>query len=87
MALILPLALRKTSSTKESKLLGHVGGEEVLLVRSGRDFFAIGAHCTHYRFKRDGRTLALASTFGDHESLQVKHALETAAEDLALGRR
>ncbi len=30
------------------KLLGHVGDEDVLLVRSGSEIFAIGAHCTHY---------------------------------------
>ncbi|NOJ47026.1 FAD-dependent oxidoreductase [Bradyrhizobium archetypum] len=29
-------------------LLGHVGDEEVLLVRSGPEIYAIGAHCTHY---------------------------------------
>jgi NADPH-dependent 2,4-dienoyl-CoA reductase/sulfur reductase-like enzyme/nitrite reductase/ring-hydroxylating ferredoxin subunit len=29
-------------------LLGHVGDEEVLLVRSGARIFAIGAHCSHY---------------------------------------
>jgi NADPH-dependent 2,4-dienoyl-CoA reductase/sulfur reductase-like enzyme/nitrite reductase/ring-hydroxylating ferredoxin subunit len=33
---------------KDDKLLGHVGDEEVLLVRSGGEFFAIGAHCSHY---------------------------------------
>jgi NADPH-dependent 2,4-dienoyl-CoA reductase/sulfur reductase-like enzyme/nitrite reductase/ring-hydroxylating ferredoxin subunit len=33
---------------KDDKLLGHVGDEEVLLVRSGADIFAIGAHCSHY---------------------------------------
>ena len=32
----------------DDKLLGHVGDEEVLLVRSGGEFFAIGAHCSHY---------------------------------------
>jgi NADPH-dependent 2,4-dienoyl-CoA reductase/sulfur reductase-like enzyme/nitrite reductase/ring-hydroxylating ferredoxin subunit len=31
-----------------STLLGHVGDEEVLLVRAGSEIFAIGAHCTHY---------------------------------------
>src|ERR1700720_3745036 len=29
-------------------LLGHVGDEDVLLVRSGTEIFAIGAHCSHY---------------------------------------
>jgi len=29
-------------------VLGHVGGEAVLLVRDGRALFAIGAECTHY---------------------------------------
>ncbi|SDN80905.1 FAD-dependent oxidoreductase [Afipia sp. GAS231] len=29
-------------------LLGHVGDEEVLLVRSGAGIFAIDAHCSHY---------------------------------------
>ncbi|MGA8694009.1 MAG: FAD-dependent oxidoreductase [Xanthobacteraceae bacterium] len=31
----------------DGKLLGHVGDEEVVLV-SGDEIFAIGAHCTHY---------------------------------------
>jgi nitrite reductase/ring-hydroxylating ferredoxin subunit len=29
-------------------LLGHVGDDEVLLVRSGPEIFAIDAHCSHY---------------------------------------
>jgi apoptosis-inducing factor 3 len=29
-------------------LLGRVGGDDVLLARAGADFFAVGAHCTHY---------------------------------------
>src|SRR3984957_12809083 len=30
------------------KLIGHAGGEQVLLVRRGEEIFAIGALCTHY---------------------------------------
>jgi NADPH-dependent 2,4-dienoyl-CoA reductase/sulfur reductase-like enzyme/nitrite reductase/ring-hydroxylating ferredoxin subunit len=33
---------------KDGKLLGHVGEQEVLLVRSGSEIFAIDAHCSHY---------------------------------------
>jgi NADPH-dependent 2,4-dienoyl-CoA reductase/sulfur reductase-like enzyme/nitrite reductase/ring-hydroxylating ferredoxin subunit len=33
---------------KDDKLLGHVGDEEVLLVRSGNEIYAVGAHCSHY---------------------------------------
>jgi nitrite reductase/ring-hydroxylating ferredoxin subunit len=29
-------------------LLGHVGEEEILLVRSGAEILAIDAHCSHY---------------------------------------
>lgn len=32
----------------DGTLVGHCGGEEVVLVRSGDDIFAVGAHCSHY---------------------------------------
>ena len=34
------------ADSRDGKLVGHVGNEEVLLVRSGSELFAIGAHCT-----------------------------------------
>ena len=36
------------SDFKDDKLLGHVGDDEVLLVRSGSEIYAVGAHCSHY---------------------------------------
>ena len=33
---------------KDGKLVGHVGDEEVLLVKIDADIFAVNAHCTHY---------------------------------------
>ena len=32
---------------------GHVGEDEVVLARSGSEFFAVGARCTHYRGRLD----------------------------------
>jgi NADPH-dependent 2,4-dienoyl-CoA reductase/sulfur reductase-like enzyme/nitrite reductase/ring-hydroxylating ferredoxin subunit len=36
------------SDFADGRLVGHVGDDEVLLVQSGAEIFAIGAHCTHY---------------------------------------
>ena len=36
------------SEFSDTTLLGHVGDDEVLLVRSGSAIFAIDAHCSHY---------------------------------------
>jgi NADPH-dependent 2,4-dienoyl-CoA reductase/sulfur reductase-like enzyme/nitrite reductase/ring-hydroxylating ferredoxin subunit len=36
------------SDLVDGRLVGHVGDEEVLLVQTGSELFAIGAHCTHY---------------------------------------
>ena len=33
---------------KDGMLVGRVGDNEVLLVRAGEEFFAVGTHCTHY---------------------------------------
>src|SRR5215468_10035373 len=33
---------------KNDMLLGHVGDQDVLLVRAGSELFAIDAHCSHY---------------------------------------
>src|SRR5688572_27205932 len=30
-------------------VLGRVGDDEVVLARAGSEWFAVGAHCTHYR--------------------------------------
>src|SRR6516162_5093461 len=31
-----------------TSLLGHAGGEAVLVARHGSDYFAVSANCTHY---------------------------------------
>jgi NADPH-dependent 2,4-dienoyl-CoA reductase/sulfur reductase-like enzyme/nitrite reductase/ring-hydroxylating ferredoxin subunit len=36
------------SDFSSAMLLGHVGDEDVLVVRSGSEIFAIDAHCSHY---------------------------------------
>ncbi|MDN5005107.1 FAD-dependent oxidoreductase [Bradyrhizobium sp. GCM10027634] len=36
------------SAFKDGKLLGHVGGEDVLLVQAGSEIFAIEPLCSHY---------------------------------------
>jgi NADPH-dependent 2,4-dienoyl-CoA reductase/sulfur reductase-like enzyme/nitrite reductase/ring-hydroxylating ferredoxin subunit len=45
----LTLGVAQDELADGAKLLGHVGEEEVLLVRSRSNFFAVGAHCTHYQ--------------------------------------
>jgi NADPH-dependent 2,4-dienoyl-CoA reductase/sulfur reductase-like enzyme/nitrite reductase/ring-hydroxylating ferredoxin subunit len=44
----LALGIAKHQIAEGQKLLGHVGENEVLLVRRGTEFFAVGARCTHY---------------------------------------
>jgi NADPH-dependent 2,4-dienoyl-CoA reductase/sulfur reductase-like enzyme/nitrite reductase/ring-hydroxylating ferredoxin subunit len=44
----LTLGLAQHEIADGGKLLGHVGDDDVLLLRRGTEFFAVGAHCTHY---------------------------------------
>ena len=43
----LALGIALEGLADRGKLLGHAGGEQVLLVRSGGEIFAVGARCTH----------------------------------------
>src|SRR5256885_11604352 len=44
----LAAGIEATTLTDGARILGHAEGEPVLVVRTGDDFFAIGASCTHY---------------------------------------
>src|ERR1700753_3472964 len=43
----LTLGIERSAFTGET-LLGHVGDDDVLVVRAGSEIFAIDAHCSHY---------------------------------------
>jgi apoptosis-inducing factor 3 len=45
----LTAGVRADSLPDGGTVAGRVGDDEVVLVRSGDRFFAVGAHCTHYR--------------------------------------
>jgi len=44
----LALGIKSSDLADGGKLLGHVGEDEILLVRRGTEIFAVAAHCTHY---------------------------------------
>lgn len=44
----LELGVPLSSLAPDTMVLGHVGGEAVLLARRGNEVFAVGATCTHY---------------------------------------
>src|SRR5437899_8794746 len=45
----LTLGIAVDALTTGGLLAGHVGEDEVVLARDGDRFFAVGAHCTHYK--------------------------------------
>src|SRR5579863_5483759 len=57
------------SDFSRDMLLGHVGDEDVLLVRSGSEIFAIDAHCSHYH-----GPLAEGVVDGEHVRCPWHHA-------------
>ena len=56
-------------------LQGKVAGEDVILVRRGSNFFAVGASCTHY-----GGPLAKGLVDGDN-ALPVHHGASVCAPE------
>jgi NADPH-dependent 2,4-dienoyl-CoA reductase/sulfur reductase-like enzyme/nitrite reductase/ring-hydroxylating ferredoxin subunit len=65
----LSLGIDKNEVADGAMLLGHAGGESVLLARSGSDVLAIGATCTHY-----GGPLAEGLRVGDTVHCPWHHA-------------
>src|SRR4051812_30077568 len=65
----LSLGVPASSLADGGMIAGHVGGDAVLLARSGAEIFAIGATCTHY-----GGPLAEGLMTGDTVRCPWHHA-------------
>src|SRR6266516_680044 len=65
----LTLGVAADSFSSSGMLLGRVGEDDVLLARRGDRFFAVGAHCTHYR-----GPLAEGLVVGDTVRCPLHHA-------------
>ena len=63
-------------------LQGKVAGEDVILVRRGSNFFALGATCTHY-----GGALAKGLVVGDTVRCPLHHACFSALAKYCVRRR
>src|SRR3954453_8599076 len=63
-----------------SMISGQVDGEELVLARTGDEFFAIAAHCTHY-----GGPLAEGLVVGDTIRCPWHHACFSLRTGAALG--
>ena len=55
--------------------LGQVEGKDVVLVRRGEEFLAVGANCA-VSYKRGGCTLAVATISRNLQSLQAEASME-----------
>src|SRR5882724_2352320 len=65
----LTVGLVASSVASGGALLGCVGEDDVLLARAGDRFFAVGAHCTHYK-----GPLAEGLVVGDTVRCPLHHA-------------
>jgi NADPH-dependent 2,4-dienoyl-CoA reductase/sulfur reductase-like enzyme/nitrite reductase/ring-hydroxylating ferredoxin subunit len=65
----LTLGTAADSVPSGGSVLGHVGEDDVLLARDGDRFFAVGAHCTHYK-----GPLAEGLVVGDTVRCPLHHA-------------
>src|SRR5690349_12174091 len=65
----LEAGIEATDLEDGAKVLGHAGGEPVLLARVGEQYFAIAATCTHY-----GGPLAEGEIVGDTIRCPWHHA-------------